>query len=107
MRPLHRSAIVIKPKRPFIKWANSVSGDGTEFIADYFIENHSCVVLMPEHNYKSQKVFSFINGVWESIFEESLRDWNLDTTQWPPQRTQKMFKQWFSVEFHLAVFDTK
>jgi hypothetical protein len=103
MYSINRSAAIIFPKQPYIKWANSMPGDGREFTAASF-KNDCTVILIPEYDTEKQ-ARAFINKIWQDIFEEELWGWCTDETLWPKDRTQKMFSQWFSIKFHSEVID--
>jgi len=45
------------------------------------------------------------NGVLDEVFERKLVGWHTDERAWPPKRTLKMFKNWFSIEMHSVVED--
>ena len=103
MYEINRSIAVIRPRTPFIKWANSMSGDGREVTAEYF--KHDCtVVLIPQYE-AEREALEHVNRVWEEIFEEELRSWDTQEALWPEHRTRKMFWQWFAVEFHSLLID--
>jgi len=103
MHKLNHSVAVIRPRQPFIKWANSRSGDGREVSADYF-KKDCTVVLIPTYG-TEREALEHINKIWEDVFEEKLRSWDTQELLWPQDRTRKMFWQWFSVEFHPTLLD--
>lgn len=104
MRTVNRSALLIKPKRPLIKWANSYSMNDRELSPEYFKE-HCKVILIPKCH-MAKKAREHINVLWEDIFNEELRYWDPDELSWPKTRTLKLFRQWFEVEFHSKIADS-
>ena len=48
----------------------------------------------------------FVDDNFNIIFENELKNIYTDETLWPSDRTLKMFKEWFDVEYHSPVFDT-
>ena len=104
MQSINRSVAIIRPKRTFIKWANWCSPDGREFRSEYFLKEYSTVVLMPKY-FIVREARKYINEHWEDIFKEELQYWNSNEIWWPKDRSIKMFRQWFRVEFHSKVID--
>lgn len=103
MLPVNRSCAIIRPKRPFIKWANSCNQNDRELTPDYFIANAS-IFLIPEYIMEAE-ARKYVNTVWQRIFENELKRWSVNEAEWPAGRTQKMFWQWFAIEFRHRVID--
>jgi len=91
---------VIRPKRQFMKWANSHSLDDREFDMEHFMEYYSLAILTPYYDLYSRKLAKrYINMLCGQIFEDQLRHWNPDEESWPTGRDKKMFQQFFTIEF--------
>jgi hypothetical protein len=108
MRSLKRYAAIIKPKRPFAKWANwaySISGDVMEYPYKHFQKN--CSIVLIRKYYPEKEARAYINTILEDIFEMELKKWLVNEPLWPRDRTQKMFWQWFGVEFRYDIFDSE
>jgi hypothetical protein len=105
MHAIKRSGVIIRPKPPFVKWANEHSLDGTEFSREYFEEECTIIVLIPECT-TTTEARTYIDGLWQGIFEEQLRQWNDNEWCWPRDRIQKIFKEWFSLEYCSSVIDS-
>jgi hypothetical protein len=103
MYEINRSVAIIKPKQPYITWANSLPDADREFSPDVFRKDCS-VVLIAEYD-TVREARAHINNIWEDIFEDELYGWSTNEAWWPKERTQKMFWQWLDVEFHSMVFD--
>lgn len=103
MREIDRSVAIIKPKAPYIKWANSLPDADREYAPEVF-QKDCTVVLIPEFD-TVREARAYVNDIWEDIFDHELNGWSTDKMWWPHNRTQKMFWQWFGVEFHSMVFD--
>ena len=99
----NNSAVVIKPRHPYIKWANACSPDGFVYSPDYFKEC-SIVILVPPCA-SDTEAKRRIDASWQSIFTEMLRYWNPDEMVWPEEITKKSFWWWFDAQFHPIVID--
>jgi hypothetical protein len=104
MNSINRSLAIIKPKQPYIKWANSLPDDDREYVSEVF-QKDCFVVLIHEYGTEKEAV-GYINKMWRMLFKEQLEGWCLDTEWWPKNITQKMFWKWFDVEFHSVVVDS-
>lgn len=97
---LNRSAIVVRPKPPFVAWLNGVENDPVD---EASLKDRT-VYLIPDFDFQSgyERIF---NEVWPLIFERELEAWYTDETLWPQQRTLALFNEWFSVEVHEIIED--
>ncbi len=97
---LNRSAIVVRPRPPFVAWLNGVENDPVD---EESLRDHT-VYLIPE--FDSQSAYErTLNEVWQLIFENELEAWYTDENLWPQNRTLSLFEAWFSVEVHEVVED--
>ncbi len=103
MHYINRSLAIIKPKRPFITWANSLPDADREFSPEAFLRD--CTALLINEYETKREAKAHINEIWEDIFDDELYAWSTNEAWWPLHRTQKMFWQWFEVEFHSMVYD--
>jgi hypothetical protein len=42
---------------------------------------------------------------WHMLFEHILVAWITDESEWPKNRTLKMFREWFDIEYRSMVWD--
>lgn len=99
-RMLNRTAVIVRPKEPFIEWARSIDDDGTLPTA----EGEQTVYLILD--FDDDRGFQHVlKQVWAEIFERELEGWYVDETLWPQDRTLAMFKKWFSIEYHTVIED--
>ncbi len=103
MYNINRSTAIIKPKQPFVEWANQLPDADFKVSVDE-LQNDCLVILIPEYT-TNEDAKEYINELYEDIFEQELFDWCTDESWWPKERTQEMFWQWFNVEFHSVVID--
>jgi len=100
---INRSVAIIRPKQPFVDWANSIS-EGEDFTVEDL--NAECnAVLLPDYvadNYDGLLLEDF----FQDIFELELSSWTTDGSQWPKNIDYEEFLKWFDFELHSMVFDS-
>ena len=103
MFEINRTVLVVKPRQPFLDWANSLDDE----IKDLTLERlrRDCTAfLVPEIEYDSD-LREVLEWCFELLFEEQLAGWHTEPEDWPQDRNLEMFLEWFEVEFHSLVFD--
>ena len=103
MYTINRSLVIIRPKQPFIDWANQLPDAEWVSTLDDF-KTDCLVILTPEYE-SDEEAVGYINEMYEDIFFEELCGWCTDESWWPHDRTKEMFWQWFEVELHSIVKD--
>ena len=101
---INRSVAIIKPKQPFVDWANSVGNEKDQYSISDFSTDCS-VILLPVVD-SDEHAEAFIKDIYQDIFELELSSWVVVDDMWPENITYKMFLEWFDVEFHSMVFDS-
>jgi hypothetical protein len=101
---INRSVAIIKPKQPFVDWANSVGNEKDQYSISDFSTDCS-VILLPVVD-SDEHAEAFIKDIFQDLFELELSSWIVDDEMWPENITYKMFLEWFCVEFHSMVFDS-
>ena len=99
---LNRSLVTVKAKEPFREWLLSLPDPCDETIER--INEDSPAYLLPEFEDDKQRD-RILKESFAMIFEDQLADWWTREDDWPQNRDLKMFKKWFSVEFHSTVAD--
>jgi hypothetical protein len=99
MKVLHRSAITISYKKPFIDWNNklfpelpmeeNVSGESKTYLIDNLHDNAEDV----------------IKKYYKIVFETELEGVCTDENEWPRKLSVKLFNEWFSCEISDWVLD--
>lgn len=97
---LNRSVAILRPRQPYLDWANSVNDGGTPPGTD----GEQAVYLLPS-NESDHDGSQTIEQCYEGLFESELAGWHQLEEDWPVDRTYAMFQQWFSVEWHSVVID--
>jgi hypothetical protein len=100
---LNRSAIVVKPRQPFLDWlhaADPTSRDITlpEAAAD------PTIYLIPECD-SEEEVHEFLRELCEEIFVEQLGGWLTDEETWPQDRSFDAFCRWFDWQHYSMLID--
>lgn len=96
---LNRSAIIVRPKKPYLEWAARFQGADSAFVGDARI-----VYLLPEY-FDDAEAMETLERAFELIFEAELMGWHTVQTDWPQNRTFAMFKKWFTIEKQALVQD--
>jgi hypothetical protein len=99
MKVVNRSAITLTYKKPFIDWHNKL------FPEMPYEEN----MLGESKTYLINQIFNNAEQVlkkhYKEIFEIELDGICMDESEWPQNRTYKMFHEWFSIEISDWVTD--
>jgi hypothetical protein len=96
-----RSAMVVKPKMPYINWINETYPDDTISIDNY----EDDVYLLPNFE-ENKQMENWLKKNFDQIFTDQLNQWYTGEEGWPQKRTIKMFKEWFDYSMHTMIWDT-
>ncbi len=93
---INRSAIIVKPKQPFIDWHNNLYPNKKmdEIDIDIYLIDGDITDLE-----------KFLKKKFDKLFTMVLYDWHTNKKEWPQKRNYKMFKQWFRVEISETIYD--
>ena len=100
---VNRSALVIKPKQPFVDWANSTDPEGTQYSLQN-IQSENNVYLVSEID-DDKDLEQEIKTHYRVIFENELLSWSTDRTAWPKKLSLALFKEWFVIGQNSMVAD--
>ena len=103
MHSINRTAVIIKPKQPFVDWLNSIPGDNLDYALEG-ISTDNLTFLIPEHD-RPEGSMNYIRKKYSQIFEWELWGWIRAEELWPKNRTWKIFQEWFEIEINSEVFD--
>jgi len=103
LRTVNRAAIVVKPKQPFIDWANHFNNGGPTLTVESAREDPN-VFLVDELDNDSEKQ-KIILKYYTMIFQHELEAWITDRDSWPSQLDLRTFRLWFDVHICSIVFD--
>jgi hypothetical protein len=100
---LNRSALVVKPKQPFLEWLHSADQTSHRLtLVD--LSREPTIYLIPECDTPAD-VEDVLQDLCEEIFCEQLAGWYTDTETWPTDRSFGVFRQWFGYQHHSMLVD--
>ncbi len=99
---INRSALIIRPKQPYIDWANSFD-DGPEASVEQLPKDHS--IYLVDCIDELADIDLLVQDHWEWIFQEQLNGWMRDSDLWPEEMTREMFLEWFDCELSTMIWD--
>ena len=103
MESINRTAVVIKPKQPFIDWLNSIPDEDIDFTLEQVSEDNITFLISEYDDPRDSR--AYIKKIYSDIFEFELFGWIVTEELWPKKRTWEMFQEWFSIEINSEVFD--
>ena len=103
MQSINRTAVVIKPKQPFVDWINSIPGDSSNYTLEQLSEENTTFLVPESNNIENSK--NYIRNNYRVIFEFELWGWMKKEGVWPKNRNWEMFNKWFDIEINSEVFD--
>lgn len=96
---VNRSAILVKPKKPWYDWINHIYEDSPT--AE---RKEGTIYLLGELD-ELDDIERWMRVNFDHIFQNELNDWHTAELDWPQNRTYKMFNEWFSYEIHCSILD--
>jgi len=100
---LNRSAVVLKPRQPFVDWINSLPGDDKGTLAR--LREEGTILLVPEFQDRKEGIL-YLKKICPDLFAHQLWAWYTDDTAWPKPRDWTVFQEWFDIEICSEVLDT-
>lgn len=104
MQQLDRVALIVRPKRRFVDWANALPGDSPHITLEE-IRAVPTIYLAEHDDEQEPEVGAIVERCGVEIFEDLLFGWEQDESAWPPNRTTHVFRDWFDVELSDLVQD--
>ena len=104
MQTINRSIAIIKPKQPFVDWANQLPDAEDKTLLEDL--NDDCLAILIPNYETNDEAKKYIDGMVEDIFEEQLFGRCTHKPWWPKKRTKKLFWAWFEAELHSIVIDS-
>lgn len=93
------SALVLRPKEPFLTWARTIEPDVPEE------QRSACVVVLTPLLSRKAEVERWLRQHHAVVFEEQLAGWTPDESRWPDDRSLEAFRAWFEIDFAPVVDD--
>lgn len=105
MKLVERDAVVIRARRPFLEWLQSIAEIDTDDLTLKEINQEATILLIPEME-NMDEVHTYLRPGKVMLMEQELEDWCPDKEVWPRQRSPKLFDEWFRLEYHSLILDT-
>jgi hypothetical protein len=103
MATLNRSAVVVKPRQPFLDWLHAVDPTSHELTLRDLVREPT-IYLIPECD-TGTGLDQTLRELCEEIFFEQLAGWFNDETTWPQGRSFEVFCHWFDFQHHSMLVD--
>ena len=103
MRRVKRAAVCIRPKQPYIDWANGLEEGGVKIGAEFMPAE--TVYMIDDLAEGSIDAEALLEPYYAVIFEEELGGWHRVEADWPKRRDFETFQAWFDMEVHSMVLD--
>ena len=100
---INRSAIVVRPRQPFLNWLQRVDPTSAYLALDD-LRRQPTIYLLPECDSKEQAL-EFLREISREIFEEQLNGWHRVASVWPSGRDLATIRIWFEIGFHTTIVD--
>jgi hypothetical protein len=102
-RTINRAALIVRPKQPYVDWANSMD-DGRPKADLRQLREEPSIYLVEDID-SLEDFAGLIDEYWEWIFQEQLNGWMRDPEAWPEELTHEMFLEWFDCELSTMIWD--
>jgi hypothetical protein len=99
---VRRSALVIKPRKPFIDWLSKIDPEDENID----LSKDTDVYLLPDFE-DIEQIEKWLKKNFDEIFCDQMNHWYIDESMWVEKRTFKMFKEWFDYSLHSMIWDTQ
>lgn len=103
MVTLNRSALVVKPRQPFLQWLHAADSTSRRLTLPD-LSREPTIYLIPECDTPAD-VEDVLHELCDEIFAEQLAGWYTDTETWPEDRSFDVFCQWFDYQHHSMLVD--
>ncbi len=100
---LNRSAVVVKPKQPFLDWLHNADPTSIDITLDE-VGLEPTIYLIPECD-TNDDIREALEELHEEIFVDQLDGWFRDECTWPTNRSYEEFCRWFDVQHHSMLID--
>lgn len=104
---INRALVLILPNQPFVDWAAAADpGPNPIRLTLDELREEADAFLLPESVMEDESAaVKWVEKRWRTFFEHFLSGQYVDDALWPQDRSLKMFRQWFTIQFHSMVYD--
>ena len=102
---INRSLVLLRHTQTFLGWIKGVDTDPTLTLE--VLNDDSEAFLIPGDTVilNETDALRWVEAHWSVLFDHMLNEWVTDEETWPKKRSLKMFRQWFTIEYHSMVWD--
>ncbi|MFN8178236.1 MAG: hypothetical protein U0167_09915 [bacterium] len=102
IRVVNRSAAVVRPREPFVRWVMSIDDSDPDLEGE--VRSQASVYLVPPDPNEEEEAAPL--SLWfVEVFDRELEGWYLDESLWPQSRDIETFLEWFEVTTESVVVD--
>jgi len=103
MIAINRTAIVVKPGKPFLDWLHRADPTSRDLSLED-LRQDPAVYLLSEGGC-DEEVREYLAEMCGRIFEDQLDGWYRVPSAWPKRRDMDAFESWFEWSAHSMVID--
>ena len=81
---INRSAIVVKPKKPFFDWLNCLYPEHP------INKKEEANIYLVEEKDDNKAIEKWVSKNFDQLFQNELNDWHTDENDWPQKRTYQL-----------------
>ena len=106
MELVNRVALIVRPKRRFAEWVNSLERDeGLPWFDLDSERNNPSIYLVSTIRLEVPDLSELVDTYGVEIFETELEGWWTDDAHWPANRNPHIFRDWFDVTLSDLAWD--
>lgn len=103
MVTVNRSAIIVKPRQPFLDWLHAADPTSGDLTLRRLIQEP--IIYLIRECETDDEIKQALRELCEEIFAEQLAGWFTDTKTWPEDRSFDTFCRWFDFQHHSMLVD--
>ena len=101
---LNRSLLIVRAKQPFLDWIHALPDEESAHLTLEKINQDGQVYLLPDVELVDDAQ-SLIRAFSPMVFELELEGWWTEESDWPQDRSNEVFCNWFDVSLRSLVHD--
>lgn len=101
---INRSLVILLPQQPVLDWIMRVDPNPPQLTLAQLRQDQNAF-LISERIETFEEAERWIYRRWKLFFESFLHEWYVDESWWPKDRSLKMFKHWFEIQYYPMVWD--
>lgn len=102
MVEIDRLAVILRPKKPFIDWLNTILDE--QKVLNDVVAADPTVVLIPIIE-NDDELGEYIEQHYKAWLEHEFSSWCINQEDWPSRRDFEAFHEFFEINVHSLVID--